>query len=180
MKRKENTRAATAYQIDEGSALRIDFDETAQKTTRATPEPDFLSGWRDVQAMHAAVETERRHQQREIVLDAFADASGFARRDAEPQPARYADRIQAFLDAEYQERQQREQQQRGPEPAQPAELSTGRGDAKAERSAESLTPDQQDREAYKKALQELARMFGRELTGEEGSQTRDRGGGQTL
>ena len=39
--------------------------------TRAAPEPDFMSGWRDVQAMHAAVDTGRGQHQRGVVLEAF-------------------------------------------------------------------------------------------------------------
>ena len=120
MGRVENKRAATAYRIDDGSAMGLVFNDAARGAT-----------------------------------------------SAEPEPPRYADRVQAFLDAEW---EQRRQQQPGPEP---------QAAGKAER-AEPLTAEQQDREAYKKAWQELCKLFGREVPQEEGagkSQTRDRGGG---
>ena len=142
--RPENKRAATAYDIGDTSALRLDFDVVALAATGAEP-------------------------------------------SRAPQSSRGYDRIQAFLDAEEAERQQRKGA-RPLEPEQPAELSAGQVEKpvelstrKADRVEEFLKAEQLDREQRKALLAELSRLSGRELTKEEGGEIiRDRGGGQSL
>jgi hypothetical protein len=137
--RPENKRAATAYQLDDTSALRIDFDDVAETVTVA-PTP-------------AAVER------------APASLRGY-------------DRIQAFREAERLQREESQQPaaEASNEPPQPAGSTR-----QADRVAEFLKAEQGDREARKAALQELTRLFGREVSEQEGKDfTLDRGGGQSL
>jgi hypothetical protein len=140
--RPENKRAATAYHLDDTSALRIDFDDVAQSTTAPTPSP--------------------------------------APEEHTPASSRGYDRVQAFLDAERRQREESAQRQQNPaqnvaEPSQPAETQIGRN---SDRVQEFLKAEQTDREAMKAALQELTRLFGREVNEQEGKEvTRDRGGG---
>lgn len=156
LERPENKRAATAYHLDDTSALRIDFDDVARVAT-TTP----------AQAPEPA-----------------------------PQSSRGYDRVQAFLDAERQQREAdasrgqanpAEATHEPPQPAElrPAELRTGgtseSSSRKSERVEEFLKSEAQDRETRKAALQELTRLFGREVNEQEGKEAvRDRGGGQSL
>ena len=132
--RPENKRAATAYDIDDRSALRLDFDDMARA---ATAEPSLS-----------------------------------------PAAARRFDRIRAVLASE-------RQPQHGASadaPQHPSERTESKlRDSKAERMAEFLKGEQLDREARKAALQELTRLFGREIHQQEGNTiARDRGGGRSL
>jgi hypothetical protein len=135
LQRKENKRAATAYQIGNTSALRIDFDDVARMTTKE---------------LQQAV-----------------------------QSSRGLTRIEAILEIERHRRQAQADASKGQ--ARPAETLAS-GGATTDR-ADLLKAAQQDGEARKAALQELSRLFGRELTRQEGNevaQTRGRGGGQSL
>jgi hypothetical protein len=129
--RKENKRAATAYDIDDRSALRIDFNDVGRSATAEATQalPPSLRALSRVQAMRAA-EQQNQH-------GASAEAKSSER--SEPR------------------------------------------DHKAERMAEILKTAQLDREARKVALQELTRLFGREINQQEGNVVaRDRGGGRSL
>jgi hypothetical protein len=156
LERPENKRAATAYHLDDTSALRLDFDDVARVATAVESTPATAP-------------------------------------EPAPQSSRGYDRVQAFLDAE---RQQREADAAKVDPAaiheppQPAELrpaelhTSGASESssrKSERVEEFLKAEAQDRETRKAALAELTRLFGREVNEQEGKEfTRDRGGGQSL
>jgi ATP-dependent exoDNAse (exonuclease V) alpha subunit len=110
--RPENKRAATAYQLDDTSALRIDFDDVARAATKAPtqapesePAPASLRGYDRVQAFLDAKRQQRDAQQ--------ADRPEAAHEP--PQPAevrssmttRNADRVEEFLQAKNLDREAR-------------------------------------------------------------------------
>jgi hypothetical protein len=131
--RPENKRAATAYHLDDTSALRIDFDDVARMTTK------------DLQQ---AAKSMRGLTRIEVMFE--------------------WQRLQA-------------RQDEGSRRQQPAE--TAATSHKSERAEASANAEQLDREARKTALQELSRLFGREITQQEGAeitQTQGRGGGRSL
>ncbi len=139
LERPENKRAATAYHLDDTSALRLDFDDVARVAT-ATPSQ--------------------------------------APEEPAPVSSRGYDRVQAFLDAERQQREadasrgQADRAEAAHEPPQPAELRTsGTTDSssrKSERVEEFLKAEAQDRDTRKAAMAELTRLFGREVNEQEG------------
>jgi hypothetical protein len=137
--RPENKRAATAYDMDDRSALRLDFDDVARVAT-AEPTP------------------------------AAASRRGLTR-------------VQAFLEAERQQQrgQSAEAQDRPADPTQQDRSTDAGAGRKAERMAEFLKSEKLDHEQRKAALQELTRLFGREINQQEGNEVvRDRGGGRSL
>jgi hypothetical protein len=92
--------------------------------------------------------------------------------------------VQAFLEAERQQRENAKRQQQNPaQPSgvqQPAEIAQTSG--KVDRVSVFLAAEQGDRAAKKAALAKLTRLFGREVNEQEGQEAtstrgRDRGGG---
>jgi hypothetical protein len=107
--RAENKRAATAYHLDDTSALRIDFDDVAQAATAApSPAPASLRGHDRVQAF---LDAERR--QREAQATGQADRSEPTHEPQQPaevrssMTVRNADRVEEFLKAENLDRETR-------------------------------------------------------------------------
>jgi hypothetical protein len=143
--RPENKRAATAYQLDYASALRIDFDDVSRAVTKTrapateSPPAASLRGFDRVQAFLAS-ERQRRQGQTPTGQGDRTEAAKLqqpAEQSADTSPRRTLDRVEAF------------------------------------KQAVKL-----DSEARKAALQELSRLFGREVNQQEGQElTRGRGGG---
>ena len=101
-------------------------------------------------------------------------------------PAETHHRVQAFLDAERQQRQadvsngQADRPEAAHEP-QPGEVQTNATTRNGDRVEEFLKAENLSREERKVLLQELGRAAGREVTEREGKEiTHDQGGGQSL
>lgn len=105
--RAENKRAATAYQIDDTSALHMDFDDVAQTATAAqAPQAASSRGYDRVQAF---LDAEERQRQADTAKGQThpAEASHEPPQPAETRASSKSSRVDEFLKAEQLDHEQR-------------------------------------------------------------------------
>jgi hypothetical protein len=163
--RPENKRAATAYAIDDTSALRIDFDDVARVTTGAdVGAPESSRGFDRIRAFLEA------HQRQEAATGQHQAAGPSpGQEEAADAPTRHANRVAAFLAAEQQDREERKASHELARMLGRDVTAEDIGDVRL--LADFMKSARRDQEAATQALQELSKAIGREVTAEEAAAT---------